>query len=417
MSGSRHSPPRTRATAALAAGSLLSGVLAYVVFALSTRALGAEAAAPVAVLWSWWGFASAGLTFPVQHWITRTITADGHEGGVRVAGRDLVLLTVGVVVVTTGLGWLAREALFAGSAAFALLVGAVSACAAGMGVVRGLLAARGRYLSVGALLVVENGVRCVLALALMLTGVRSPEAYGVALVAGYLACLAWPGACRARRDGPDGSDGPARTLGVAAFLGRASGGQLVGQTVLTGGPVALAFLGGTPTAVTALFAGLALYRAPYTVLLGQVSQLTGALTLLVVSGERDRLWRFERLVLVLTAVGLVLGSAVSVRLGPWLVRLIFGTDVDLERSVSVLLALASVLALATLVQGVLLLAHARPQHTLAAWLVALLPAAAVLALGPGTSDQTVAGAFLAAEAVAWLLLSASARSARLATAE
>lgn len=421
MSPPRSSSSRSWATAGLAAGSLVSGALAYAVFALSTRALGAEAAAPVAVLWSWWGFASAGLTFPVQHWITRTVAADDHEGGVRAAGGDLALLMVGVAGVTTGLAWLAREALFAGDVAFPVLVGLVSACAVGMGVVRGLLAARGRFIAVGGLLVAENGVRCAVALALMLTGVRSPTAYGVALVAGYLACLAWPGACRARRDSAAGPDqgargarppGPVGRFRAASFLASASGGQLLGQTVLTGGPVALAFLGGAPAAVTALFAGLALYRAPYTVVLGQVSQVTGALTRLVVRGDWVRLRRIEQLVLLLTALGLVLGAAVGVWVGPWAVRLVFGADVAVDQTVSVLLAIASVLALATLVQGVLLLAHARPQHTLVAWLLALLPAAGVLAFGPGAPEQTVAGAFLAAEATAWSVLSLSARSAR-----
>ena len=46
-------------------------MLAYVFFAAVTRALGAEAAAPVAVLWAWWSFAGAALTFPLQHWIAR----------------------------------------------------------------------------------------------------------------------------------------------------------------------------------------------------------------------------------------------------------------------------------------------------------------------------------------------------------
>ena len=69
---------RARGPTALAAGSLTSGVLAYVFFAISTRALGAEAAAPVSVLWTYWSFAAAALTFPLQHWITRSVAA--HVG-------------------------------------------------------------------------------------------------------------------------------------------------------------------------------------------------------------------------------------------------------------------------------------------------------------------------------------------------
>ena len=58
-----------RNTLGLATGSIVSGVLAYAVFALTTRALGSEQAAPVAVLWTYWGLSAAALTFPIQHWI------------------------------------------------------------------------------------------------------------------------------------------------------------------------------------------------------------------------------------------------------------------------------------------------------------------------------------------------------------
>ncbi len=67
----------------MAVGSLVAGVLAYVFFAVVTRALGAGPAAPVAVLWAWWGFAGAAVTFPVQHWIARTLATQCGEAGVR----------------------------------------------------------------------------------------------------------------------------------------------------------------------------------------------------------------------------------------------------------------------------------------------------------------------------------------------
>ena len=70
---------------------------------------------------------------------------------------------------------------------------------------------------------------------------------------------AWPSAFRLSRGGTDGDgDSP------WAFLAGAGGGQVIGQVVLTGGPVVLALAGGSPAEVTALFAGLALFRAPYT---------------------------------------------------------------------------------------------------------------------------------------------------------
>jgi hypothetical protein len=53
MTPPRDRPPaQLRDTSALAIGSAASGLLAYVFFALVTRALGSATAAPVSVLWA-----------------------------------------------------------------------------------------------------------------------------------------------------------------------------------------------------------------------------------------------------------------------------------------------------------------------------------------------------------------------------
>lgn len=403
------SSSRSRAASGLAAGSVLSGLLAYVFFATSTRGLGAAEAAPVAVLWSYWGFAAAGLTFPVQHWITRTAAVSG-EHAVRAAWATPARLVAAVVVLSGVAAWLLREPLFAGDARFALLIALVGVGAAGMGVVRGLLAARRRYAAVGAVLVAENLVRCVAAMVLVVLDVDDPAAYGAALLVGYAACAAWGSAWRTRDTGPAvRADGPGST---GTFLGGAAGAQVVAQAVLTGGPVLLAVLGGSPTEVTVLFAALALYRAPYTVLLGQVAQATGALARLVDQKRLDRLARVERALLAVTVVGAALGAAVGAWPGPWLVRLVFGDDVRVEQGVSIALAVGSVLALATLVQGVVLLAHGHPERTLVAWLLALVPAGAVLVAAPGSPTTTIATAFVVAHGSAWLLLVVGSHRAR-----
>ena len=404
------SPSRSRAASGLAAGSVLSGLLAYVFFAASTRGLGAAEASPLAVLWSYWGFAAAGLTFPVQHWITRTAAVLG-EDAVRAAWATPARLVAGVVVLTGVGAWLGRETLFGGDARFALLVALVGVGAAWMGVVRGLLGARRRYAAVGALLVAENLVRCVVAVVLVALGVDDPAVYGVALLLGYTASAVWGSAWRTTPR--VGSVVPgSRPKTTRAFLGGAAGAQLVAQAVLIGGPVLLAVLGGSPTDVTVLFATMALYRAPYAVALGQVAQATGALARLVEAQRLNMMRRVENAVLAATLVGSVVGAAVGAWPGPWLVRIVFGEDVRVGQGVSVALAVGSVLALATLVQGVVLLAYGHPHRTLAAWLLALVPAASVLLASPGSATTTIAAAFVVAHGAAWLLLVAATHRAR-----
>ena len=381
----------------LAAGSLGSGVLAYVFFAAVTRALGAEVAAPVAVLWAWWGFAGAALTFPLQHWITRQAAVDRGEGGIRHALPRVFGAVVAASLLAGGVGWLARDRLFGLDGwAFPLLVTAVGVGSAVMGVVRGTLSARRRFTAVGAGLVAENALRCVLAVGLAAGGVDDPETYGVVLVAGYATALLWPGALWPRRGGDAGS---AAALG---FVTGASAGQMLAQAALTGGPVLLAAVGGAPAEVTALFAGLALFRAPYTLAIGLVSALTGRLTKLVVSGRREELARVRRTVVGLTAALALVGGLGGAWLGPPLMELVFGEGVRLAASDTALVAVGSVLALANLVLIVGALSRGRPHAAAVVWLLAMPVGVLGYWLRGGDALDRTCWAFLAVEAAAWL---------------
>lgn len=391
MTGSRRAP------VALAAGSVVSGLLAYVLFVLVTRGLGAEEAAPVSVLWTQWTFAAAALTFPLQHWITRSIVA-GHEGDVRSAAPRVAAF---VVAASLGLGllaWLLRDRLFGRDDAwFPVLVVLVMLSSAAVGVMRGGLAGHGRFAAVAWSLVAENALRCALVGVLLLADVRDPEVHGLALVAGGLVAL-WPSAWRIGGDGT----GDGRAL---EFLGGAATGQLVAQTVLTGGPVLLALLGGSPVGVTAMFATLALFRAPYMVVLGTLPQLTERVTTYVVEGAVDRLLSLARGLGVVTVVAVPLAAVLGAALGPRLLRLVFGSTVDVTAEVAAVLAAGCTLAVANVVLMVAALAGAWPSRVALAWggaVVVGLVAALVLA---GASAVTrTAGVFLAVEVAATVAL-------------
>jgi len=390
-----------RDTSALATGSVVSGLLAYVFFALVTRALGPVLAAPVSVLWAWWSFAGAALTFPIQHWITRSVTVHEGERAVRRSLDGVVLVVLLVGLVAGVVSWLARDLLFHRSdAAFPVLVVAVALGSAAMGVVRGLLAARRRFPALGAALVAENALRCLVALALMTAGVENPVAYGVALVAGYLTIGCWPSTARIGNTGRDPAD-----ESPLAFITGASVGQLLGQVVLTGGPVLLAAAGGAPAQVTALFAGLALFRAPYTLALGLVSQLTERLTMLVVRGQRDALRKF-RVGVVLTTLGAaVLGAGVGFWAGPVVMELIFGEGVRLPGDLTLLIAVGTVFALGNLVLTVSALAHGRTAALVRGWTVGAVPGALLFWLSSMSALDRTTWTFAVVEAAAfcWLV--------------
>jgi len=391
------------AVVVLAVGSLVSGLLAYVFFALVARGLGAAQAAPVAVLWAYWGFAAAGVTFPVQHWIARWVAADGHEAGVRRALPRVFALSLAASLASASAAWVLREPLFVTSGVtFPLLVGGVTILSAAMGLVRGTLAARGRFAAVGGVLTVENLLRCVVAQVLLTSGVTEPAAYGGALLAGYAACLVWPSAWRLRA-GTTGARAP------VAFLGGAAAGQVVGQAVLTGGPVALALAGGAPREVTALFAGLALFRAPYVFAIGQVSALTTRVTEWVVSGRHRELRRVHRLLTVGTVVVALAAAGFGALVGPPALRLVFGEKAALAAGPAALVAAGTTFAMATLVLTAIVMAQDRASRIALSWLIALAPGALAYALVDAGDLERVVIAFVLVEVAAWTGLLAAAR--------
>lgn len=402
----RHAPRRD--SLLLAAGSVVSGVLAYVLFALVTRGLGATAAAPVSVLWTVWALAGAAFTFPLQHWITRCLVA-GREPEVRASARRVATVVAGAAVAAGGLSWVARERLFQrDDAAFPVLVALVVLGSAAVGVLRGALAGRGRMAAVAWSLVAENAVRCALVSVLLVAQVVDPVAHGLCLVAGSLVALR-PGALRFAEAGKD-------RAGSLAFLGGAATAQVLAQGVLTGGSVVLALLGGSPAQITAMFATLALFRAPYMVVLGTLPQVTHYVTGLVVAGDLGTLRSRVRQLAVLGAVTVVLGSLVGLLVGPQLVRAVFGGTVEVGQDVAGLVAAGCALALVNVVLMVGALALGRPGRVAAVWGVAVATGAVALlpsAYGPA---ERVATAFVTAEVAATVLLavvaSAALRTAR-----
>lgn len=388
----RSAPSRrvSRDALALAGGTIATGALAYAFVALVTRTVGAEAAAPIAVLWTYWSASAAILVFPLQHWIVRRVKAEGSEDGVR-ASLPRVATFVVVAAVAASLGsWGLRGVLFSRQdLVFPLAVGAVTVGSGFVGTVRGWLASRGRFVATAGAIVGENGVR--VAAAVLVTLVHpSVSLYAAALVSGPLIGLLWPGAVRGTLTGPSGGG-----TGFG-FLGGIAGSSLCAQLVLTSGPVVLALVGGAPARVTSLFAALALYRAPYLVALGMVTQLTGYLTQLVVAGRERLLNRLRWLLVSGSVTAAVLGGVLAHFVGAEIVALVFGETVSLPGAIHAWLAVGTVLALGNLVMTVQLVARQVATRALTAWGLGLVVASGVLFV-VAVPLEAVVGAFVAAE--------------------
>jgi O-antigen/teichoic acid export membrane protein len=397
-----------RDSGALAVGSAVSGILAYVFFSISTRSLGPADAAPISVLWTYWGIGAAVLTFPLQHWIARAVAADQGEGGVRHALGGVTGIVVGCAVVTGLLAWLGRDRLFhRDDLVFPATVAVVTIGSGFVGHVRGVLTARRRFGAVAASMVGENGLRSLLAAALAVAGVDDPPAYAAALVAGQLVGLCWPSVLRVGTGGRRVAD-----ESPLAFLAGLGSGSLGGQLVLTGAPVLLAVRGGSAPEVTALFVTLALFRAPYMLSLGIVAQVTGRLTELVTAGETTVLRRLRLAVTAGALTGAAVAAVAGGLAGPWLVRLVFGGDVHVDAGVAAAVAAGSVLAIANLLLTLGLVARGLGNPVLRSWLVATAAGALWLTTDAWDPLPITVAVFVTAEAAAFLaMLYAESRAA------
>ena len=175
-----------RDTSLLTTASLINGAAAYVFAVVAARFLGPEGFSRVSVLWSFWAVSVALFGFPLQHWVTRILVV--RQG--RALMRQDALKVLGLAVAQSGgltVISLFSE-FFAGEIVWSYMVGIITLGVATIGVVRGVLAASGRYATLAVVIAVENAIR-VIALFIVLSIDGSAEMVGWAVVVGALTTL------------------------------------------------------------------------------------------------------------------------------------------------------------------------------------------------------------------------------------
>jgi len=112
----------------------------------------------------------------------------------------------------------------------------------------------------------------------------------------------------------------------------------------------------------------------------------------------------RRGIVVLTVVGAAGAAVVGALAGPWLLKLVFGSDVTLPASLTLLLAVASTVAMANLVVTLLVIAHGRALALARWWAVALVPGVVWFVLAQVPVLDRTCWAFLLVEVAAFGLL-------------
>ena len=376
----------------VAACIILSGAATYAYLALVARAL------PVADYgWfgSYWSLALVvgfGAFLPVELELARLLQrrppGERLPAGSAAALTGLALAGAAVLLAT----WPALASSLGDRAGFLVALLCVCAVSAGQFLLRGLLLGSGRLGLHGTVLLVDSGLRVVLAAGLTwLAPDAGAAAYAWTLVAAmtlsHLPLLGWV-LLRRRRAAPPDLPGAAAPRAARPFLvavGHLLIGTLCAQALLNAAPVLVTAAAGPGEAVLAaqFVASYTLVRLPLFVAVPLQSALIPVLTRLQTDGDGARLR--SSLVRGLAALGglAVAALAVGLWLGPPVVRLVFGAGYALPGREIGLLAVGSVLHLGLLVAGQALVATGRHRAVATVWLSGLVTAAVLFTAVPG----------------------------------
>jgi O-antigen/teichoic acid export membrane protein len=352
---------------AMLAGSLLG----YALTVLVGRVL---APGEYATFMTFWGllFGLGSAVSPVEQEVAR-LSAEAHVAGRR-TGMDVVraLATAGVVVAVVGV--------VDGNYALGVIVLVAGVAFAAQFAVRGLLIGRDETTSYAWLLTVEAAIRMVAIGVILAVGLGRMVPFAIAVGLGSFVWLPF-----ARRAGAQ-VDRHVRGAPVGRRVSTLLLSSALTASVITGFPAMVALLapGGDNTKLGAFYAALAVARIPL-LLFAAVQALAVPMVVRLSVTEEGR-HRLRRL-LSLGGIGGValaaVAAAVAVPVGPWVVRLLYGSKyVVAGWAVAGLMWSAVLLAMIQLLAAVMV-ARKRVGHVLVTWAVVAVLTALTLALLPG----------------------------------
>ncbi|MEX0667787.1 MAG: hypothetical protein WD313_05605 [Acidimicrobiia bacterium] len=383
---------RAPGTARMIAGSLVGAVLAYLFQVYGTRALGAHAFSPIALLWTSFFIVATVILIPLEQFVTREVSR-----GRRVLRDDRMTIAVvigGAALLLGGFTFLTNDAFFSGDPVFVLQAVAVIVTYGVMQVGKGLLAGHRRFAEYGAMLAWEGVVRLVAAVGFITFSVSAP-ALGWAMVAAPLCVLL----VRPFRYDRETVSGVAPTK-ASGFLSSYVLGSAASQVLLGAAPIGVGALGGNEALRSVVFTTFLLYRAPLTLIYNLQGRL---LSLLVRMDEKTNL-RHGLLKLVGFGVVLIgLAGVVGFFVGPAVVELLFGSEFRPVATVAALAAAGVIAGSVTQLIGQALVASGSTGQLASAWVGGLLAGLVTMFVVAGAPDFRVAVGFAIGESVALAL--------------
>lgn len=386
---------RAPGTGHMLAGSLVGAVGAYLFQLIGGRALGAEAFAPVSVLWTVFFILNTVVLVPLEQYITREASLGRQV--LRQNLRPIIAVTATAALAGGVFAVVTRSELFDGSFVYAVQLALLMAGYSMLLVGKGVLAGHRDFKNIGWILFWETTVRLLAGIAILSFVVRA-DVLGWAMVIAPFAAL---GTRFWRHDVP--RDAIPKTDRASSFLGAYIAGSAASQLLLAGAPLGVAALGGGPELISITFVTFTLYRGPLTLIYALQGRILPYLVRM--ASEGDAGLRKIALGVVLGGGALALaGGAVGWFIGPEVVGALFGAEFEPARQVAAMAAAGVVAASTAQIAGQALVAAGGTGRLALAWTAGLASALVVLALAPFDPAVTVGAAFVLGESVAAIVV-------------
>jgi O-antigen/teichoic acid export membrane protein len=377
-------------------GTVVSIVTVLLFQVIAGRSLGAEAFAPIGVVWTVSFMVYTVFMIPVEQFITRRL-ALAHGNAAALAPNRVLLMSVIGVAIAIGVGFVLAtvDRLFAGITAFVVLALALLVTRALLAVGRGFLAGRRRFTAYGGTLAAE-GMVLLMAAAVVAAIHPTTLAFAATMVLSPLVILLFRPFHTTTVTAPWVADNEA-PVAFLGFLILATGAS---QVVIAGGPVVVGLIGGGAAAVSSIFVTFTLFRGPITSAYNLVARVLPDFTALAARGRAHVLtvWAHR---ITWAGYGLaVLGFTAAYLIGPAIIRVLYGEEFEPEAAVAGLAGAGVGAGLAVLFVAQIYVATGATRALAGRWLLALLIAGAAVVFGPGSAQARVALGFAVGELVA-----------------
>lgn len=386
-------------------GAVVSALGAYGFQMVGGRALGAEAFAPVTVMWTVLFLGFTVFLMPVEQLVIRRVTIAGGAARAIRASVGVVAAVVGVVTLgSVAFTVVAGSSLLDGDAGYVVVAAVMFPVFGVYAVGRGLLAGSGRYAAYGAVVASESVVRVVGAAVVVLAGSGGVALVWVLALAPLVVVAARPlrgGGAPVAVGADPGSD--------QRFLAGYIVATAASQTILAAGPLVVGALGASAASISVFFVTTTLFRGPVSASYNLVARMLPSVTRRSLAAGGDA--ALNRMV----ARGLVLGATVTAAVGagaaavgPWVVQVLYGADFRPSPALAGLSAAAVVAGLVALLVSQVLVGRGHTDRLAVVWVAALAVAALVVLASTGDEAIRVAFAFLAGETSALVGLAVAA---------